>query len=240
MYNDKEGTGRKISAIIVAAGKGTRMNGKQNKLFMKIGGIPIIIRTLHAFEFCDYVNDIVLVASQHEIEAFQKLIDKYAIKKVKKYVVGGSTRQQSVYNGLIEIDDETKVVIIHDGARPFVTTANIVNTINAAFKYGAAITAVPVKDTIKTWDCVGYVKATLDRTTVISAQTPQAFRYNIILDAHKQAIKHMFIGTDDSVLVERIGHKVQVVEGSYRNIKITTPDDIAIAQKFVQGEKWVL
>lgn len=219
------------SAVIVAAGRGSRMNMELNKQYVEISGKPVLARTIQVFEDSDYIDEIILVVNQQEIVfCKQNIIDCYEFTKVKTLVSGGSQRQSSVYNGLLEVSKEAEIVLVHDGARPFVSQDSLTNSIVAAVEYGAACIAVPVKDTIKIADEDGFIKQTIDRSTLWSIQTPQTFRYDIIMNAHIKAIEDGFLGTDDAVLAERSGWKVRLVMGDYNNIKITTQEDIAIAE----------
>lgn len=230
------GTDQMVSAVIVAAGKGLRMNSVKNKMFIEIGGIPIIIRTLNAFENCNQISSIYLVISENEKSTFQKLIKEYNLKKINSYVVGGSTRQSSVYNGLLALNKQTDIVLIHDGARPFVTQSHIKGVIDAAIRYGASTLGVPIKDTVKKQDDSGFIVETFRREALLNTQTPQAFYYDLIINAHRQAIIDDFKATDDAMLIERLGHEVKVVRGSYDNIKITTPDEIIWAELFLRKD----
>lgn len=195
-------------AIIAAAGKGKRFQGKIPKQYIKINGRPLIYYTLSVFNSCPFIDGIILVSNK---------IENYNLKKVFSVVKGGPTRAHSVYNGLKAVPKDTEIVVIHDGVRPFVKPKLIKNVIDAAKRYGAAICAVPVKNTIK--EVRGsFVKKTLNREDLVSVQTPQAFRYKLLMDRYKR-----FDLTDDSALVS----KVKVVEGDYRNIKITTSEDLS-------------
>lgn len=238
MNNKTYGAGReKVSAIIVAAGKSSRMGGDKNKLYIDVNGIPVIARTLRVFEECSAVDEVVLVVNANDMDLCREaIVEKYRFDKVKHIVAGGTSRQESVRNGLNVLGGATGIVIVHDGARPFVTCEQIKGSILASSEYGAAIVAVPVKDTIKVLDSQGFVSYTPGRDKLISVQTPQAFRYDLIIKAHEQAEKDGVTGTDDAVLVERLGHKVGIVEGSYDNIKITTPEDLIIAEKIFKGK----
>lgn len=223
-----------VSAIITAAGKGTRMNININKLYIEIGGIPVLARALKAFDDCCLVNEIILVANEDDIfYCKQNIIDFYAFQKVKKIVVGGHTRQGSVFRGLNEVDPGCGIVLIHDGARPFISGSIIRKSIEAAEEFGAACVAVPVKDTVKKSGSDNFILETLDRKELWLAQTPQAFKYDLILNAHKKALEDNFEGTDDTVLVERMGVSPKLVMGSYDNIKITTQEDLVIAQAII-------
>ena len=226
-----------IYAVITAAGQGTRMKSDINKQFIEIGGVPVLARTIKAFQDCEYIHSIVLVVNEKEISYCQKnIIDKYSFSKVKKIVPGGKERQQSVYRGLCEIDSDCEIVLIHDGARPFIKNREIINCINAARQNDACGVGVRSKDTIKVSDEDNFVKATPDRNTLWSIQTPQCFTYNVIMQAHEKAIADGYIGTDDMVLVERLGVRVKIVEGDYSNIKITTPEDILIGERFLDSK----
>ncbi len=220
-----------ISAVIVAAGKGRRMNSEINKMYMEIYRKPVLARTVQVFQDCDFINEIILVVGSHEIVyCKQNIVDFYEFDKVKTLVCGGEERQNSVYNGICEADKNCDIILIHDGARPFVKEDNIIDSINAACEYGAASVAVPVKDTIKIADMEGFAAETLDRSRLWSIQTPQAFKYRLICEAHAKAGDDGFIGTDDAVLVERLGYRLKLVMGSYDNIKITTKEDLALAR----------
>jgi len=229
-YNDK-----KNCAVIVAAGKGSRMNMEQNKQFLDIGGRPVLAWTISAFEDASAVDEIVVVVQSSDV-AFCKreIIDRFGFRKVKTIAGGGKERHESVFNGLSQLDDKCGVVLIHDGARPFVDEACIHRSIEAAIKYGAACVAVPVKDTVKIASEDGFIEDTPDRNRLWQAQTPQSFRYEIITEAYKRAMTDRIQATDDSCLVERIGIKAKVVPGSYYNIKITTREDLVIAEAIAE------
>ncbi|MBD8070977.1 2-C-methyl-D-erythritol 4-phosphate cytidylyltransferase [Bacillus sp. PS06] len=215
--------------IILAAGQGKRMNAGKNKQFVTIKSIPLIIHTLRVFEEDDQCAGIILVINPIESEQINELLKKYEIKKVKRIVFGGKERQDSVYNGLKAIGN-TEIVLVHDGARPFVRIPTIHQLIEQAKSSSGAILAVPVKDTIKQVDDQLAVKNTIDRTNVWSIQTPQAFQVDILIDAHQKAREEGFLGTDDASLVERLGKNVYIVESDYKNIKLTTPEDLLFAE----------
>lgn len=220
-----------VSVVVAAAGKGSRMGLQQNKQYVEISGKPILARTIKAFEDCGLVDEIVITAGDGEIDYCRdNIIKKYGFTRVKAIVPGGNTRQRSVYNGLKMISPGGGIVLIHDGARPFIGSKYIQACIEAAREYGAACVAVPVKDTIKRTCPEGFVKDTVERDQLWAIQTPQAFRYSIIMEAHKRAAADGFEGTDDAVLAERLGYRVKLVMGSYHNIKITTEEDLTIAE----------
>lgn len=221
-------------AIILAAGRGTRMNQTINKMYLPLKGKPIIAHTLEAFYSLDIVQGITLVVSPGEEELMrEKVLDIYPPKKPIKLVQGGAERQHSVYNGLKELPSDTQLVAIHDGARPLITPQVIERSFEVAKRWGAAVAGMPVKDTIKVVDSNDRVKDTPDRSYLWLVQTPQTFRYSLIMEAHKRAIEDNFLATDDSALVERLGKEVYMIEGGYENLKVTTPEDIAIAEEIL-------
>ncbi|MCO7176840.1 2-C-methyl-D-erythritol 4-phosphate cytidylyltransferase [Sporolactobacillus kofuensis] len=223
--------------VVLAAGQGRRMGTGGNKVLLDLAGDPVIIHTLRVFETDPSCTGIVLVIRKDEREQFLNLIEGYHLKKVRKFVEGGKERQESVRYGLAAIEtDQKSTVLIHDGARPFVTRQGITRVAEAAAEYGAALLAVPVKDTIKEATHFS-VKRTLERKSLWAAQTPQAFRLSVIRRAHQESVETHFVGTDDASLVEQMGVPVKIVEGSYRNIKLTTPEDLVIAQIFLEREE---
>lgn len=224
------------SAVIVAGGRGRRMNMDVNKQFVPIGGKPVLAWTLEAFDNCDAIDEIVLVVNQDDMEYCRtKIIKPHGIKKMKAVVPGGLERQNSVYNGIRAVSERCDFVLIHDGARPFIRETSIKDSLDAAHHCGAACVAVPVKDTIKTSDDEGYIQGTLDRSKIWSIQTPQVFRYPIALEAHEKALQEGYLGTDDAVLAERAGYRVKLVMGSYDNIKITTREDLILGKAILDG-----
>ena len=225
----------KNCALIVAGGKGKRMNMGINKLFLEIDEKPILAFTLEVFEKSNHIDEIILVSAEDEVAYCKnEIIDKYNIKKVSKVVCGGNERQQSVLNGLQEIED-CNIVLIHDGARPFVDENMISQGIKYANMYGASACGVQPKDTIKIKDDLGFSKGTLNRDELFCVQTPQCFKLDIIKKAHLRAAEESFIVTDDTMLVEKYNNKVFLYEGSYNNIKITTPEDLIISERLVNA-----
>lgn len=227
-----------VSAVIPAAGTGSRMNSAINKQYLMLEGKPILAHTLEAFDRCPRINEIIIVVSENEKELFKKIVLKY-LKLEKKYKIisGGRTRQESVYFGLLNVDRKSNIVVIHDGARPLVSNKEIIDTINAAWEDGGCVLAVPVKDTIKKVNEKGFVDCTVEREKLFSVQTPQTFKKELILQAHERAIRKNFLATDDGMLFEDMGLKVKVVKGSYDNIKITTAQDLIIAQQLLAYKK---
>jgi len=234
----------KVSAIIVAAGKGIRLSGMtfpgiENgvasfKQFLPLIGKPVLVHTVSVFEMSSLINEIIVVVPAEKVAHCRNLVKEYKFKKVKGVVAGGKFRQESVYNGLLKIG-KTKpdIVLIHDGVRPLITPALIQKCIGNIRKEGAIILAVPVKDTIKLVK-KSFVEKTLERNKLWSVQTPQCFSYNLIFNAHRKAIADGFLGSDDASLVERLGRTVKIEEGSYENIKITTSEDIILAEEILK------
>ncbi len=221
----------KVSVVVAAAGNGTRMGLDTNKLYVELQGQPILALTLKNFEDSDLIDEIIIVSHEDEIEYCRKNItDKFGFGKVKEIVPGGLTRQQSVYNGLKHVSADCGIVLIHDGARPFIDGNVIGECAEAAVKYGAAVAAVPAKDTVKRSDAENFVTETVERNKLWYIQTPQAFRYGLIMEGHRRAEEEGFEGTDDAVLAERAGYKVRLVMCNYFNIKITTREDLVIAE----------
>ena len=220
--------------VIVAAGTGSRMNMGINKQFIKLKGKEIIAYTIEKFYNNSNIEDIVVVVKEDESEFFKtEILDKYNFKNVK-IAYGGKERQDSVYNGLKLLDEKCDVVLIHDGARPFVSDKIIDKSIEEAKEHKAIVVGVPVKDTIKVIDNDKNIVDTPNRSVLWAVQTPQTFDYNILIDAYKDAFKNKFYGTDDAMLVERIGYKVKMLEGSYNNIKITTQEDLNIGSQILR------
>ncbi len=225
----------KVVALIAAAGFGKRMNAKISKLFIPIFGKPILAYTIEKFEQCNFIEKIYLIVNQEEGDFYSKdIILKYNFSKVQELIAGGETRQDSVYNGLKVLDPDTDIVAIHDGARPLIEETIIQESIEAAQEFGAAIAAIPLKDTVKRSGKDFFINETLNRQEIWRAQTPQTFKYSIILSAYHQAYKDKFFATDDAAIVERYGYKVKMIIGSEENIKITTPFDIIIAENFLK------
>jgi 2-C-methyl-D-erythritol 4-phosphate cytidylyltransferase len=217
-------------AIIAAAGLGTRVGGRRAKQFLDLAGTPIIIHTLKRFEQCDVIQAIIVVLPEQNAAGFLSLAEKYGLRKLAQVVPGGVTRAESVLRGLRAVaTSSAEIVAVHDGVRPFVTAAEITRTVEAARTHGAAILVAPATDTIKEI-ASGSIARTWHRAQLRRALTPQCFRYSLLYRAYTQADVLDPELTDDSVLVERLGVKVAIVEGSPRNIKITQPEDIAIAE----------
>jgi len=216
------------SAIVVAAGRGSRMGADVPKQFLKLAGKPMLLYALELFESMPEIGEIVLVTGEDEIERCEALCAAHGLRKVRRVAAGGTERQQSVHRGLAAASGEW--VLVHDAARPLVTAEAVRRCIAAAEASGAAALAVPVKDTIKIVDKGGRITATPERRTLRAVQTPQAFRRELLLACHERAARDGFAATDDAMVVERYGHPVATAEGEYSNIKITTPEDLALAE----------
>ena len=220
--------------VIVAAGTGSRMKMEINKQFIKLNEKEIIAYTIEKFYKHKNIQDIVVVIKEEEAEFFKEnILKKYKFKNIK-IAYGGNERQDSVYNGLKLLDNKCDTVLIHDGARPFVSGYTIDKSIEEVKKHKAVVVGVRVKDTIKVINDKNDIIDTPDRSKLWAVQTPQTFDYNILLKSYEDAFKNGFYGTDDAMLVERIGYKVKMVEGSYNNIKITTQEDINIGTQILK------
>lgn len=218
--------------MIPAAGSGKRMGAGFNKLFLELGGKPIFIHTLQAFENDPYCKEIILAVKEVEQAEFQAQIERYGIHKVHRMVEGGSERQYSV-EACLDIYEGDGIVLVHDAARPFIRRAVIHQLVEEASEHGAAIAGVQAKDTMK-FAPAGLIEETVNRDHLWIIQTPQAFQYAVLREASEQAQKDDFLGTDESMLVERIGHPVRVVSSTYDNVKMTTQEDLAIGEILLQ------
>jgi 2-C-methyl-D-erythritol 4-phosphate cytidylyltransferase len=222
-------------AIIAAAGAGTRMASDRPKQFLLLAGMPVIIHTLKLFEQCESINEVIVVLPAAESAGFLSLAAKFGLRKVARVVPGGVTRADSVKRGLLAIRAATaEIVAVHDGVRPFVTVEEIDATVAAAQADGAAILVAPVTDTMKQVSD-GRVVQTLDRAELRRALTPQCFRYELLRDAYVNADVNDPSLTDEGALVEQLGRAVSIVEGSARNIKITTAEDLLIAETLLKN-----
>lgn len=221
-----------VSAIILAGGKGKRMGKDISKQFILVKDKPIIYYTIKKFSDCKLIDEIILVLPKDEIEYCKKeVLEKYSLK-VDKIIEGGKERQDSVYNGLKALKN-SDIVLIHDGARPFVSEKIILEGIENAKKYGAAAPGVMPKDTIKVKDELSFSKETLKRESLIAIQTPQVFKKDIIVKCHERVREDNISVTDDTMVVERYGYKVYLYDGDYTNIKVTTPEDLILCEYLV-------
>ncbi|MCE9655477.1 2-C-methyl-D-erythritol 4-phosphate cytidylyltransferase [Clostridium celatum] len=223
-----------ISAIILAGGKGKRMGASVSKQFIELKGKPIIYYTIKKFEENKNIDNIVVVLPPDEVSYFkEEILKKYSLK-IDKIVLGGTERQDSVYNALKSIaDTETDIVLIHDGARPFISNRIINDGIKYANEYGAAAPGVMPKDTIKVKNENNFSINTPDRSSLVAIQTPQVFKYKEILKCHEKVKVNKEVVTDDTMVVEKYGYKVYLYEGEYTNIKVTTPEDLILGEMLI-------
>ncbi|WP_087341535.1 2-C-methyl-D-erythritol 4-phosphate cytidylyltransferase [Brevibacillus brevis] len=221
--------------VIVAAGSGKRMGGQRNKLWLPLAGEPILAHTVRLFATHPDIDEVVLVVSEADHAEVMTLIS--AEKLTVVVTLGGAERQDSVRNGLASLSANCDYVLVHDAARPFVTRKQISDMIKQVQQDQATIMAVPVKDTIKVMGVNGLVESTPARESLWAVQTPQAFRMSLLREAHQAAGEAGKLGTDDAMLVEWLGHPVSIMQGSYENIKITTPDDLWFGEEILRKRK---
>lgn len=227
----------KVAVLVPAAGAGTRMGKGTRKQFLLLDGQPILAHTLRRFEDVPEVCEIIPIVPEDEMEhCLEKCVEVQGLKKVKRVVPGGVKRQDSVYNGLKAVEPGTDYVMVHDGVRPFITRDLIAELLGAMHGCDGAILAVPAKDTLKEVTSDRMVKRTLDRKRCYLVQTPQLFSYRALKDAFEKAYADGFYGTDEASLVERLGGKIRIITGSYVNIKITTPEDMILAEALLRKE----
>ena len=227
--------GKNIGVIIPAAGKGKRMGTTLSKQFHNLDGKPIIVHTIECFQSMKEIDFIIVAVDSTKIEYLNSLVNNYRLLKVKKIVEGGKERQDSVWNCLKVLKQfDVDNVIIHDAVRPFISHSLIKSVLNEVTKHSATVVAVRAKDTIKYSSDNEYIEETPKRDNLWIAQTPQAFDYKLIFRAYQKAYKDTFIGTDDVSLVERLGKKIRIVEGSFDNIKITTAEDFELAKLIIK------
>lgn len=224
-----------VSAIIVAAGQSRRMGGDTSKQFILIDGVPVIVRTLKAFEIAERIREVVIAARQEDIPQMYALIQDYEITKVKQIITGGETRQESVFRAITQVDENADFLAIHDGARPLIRPQEIDLAVSAAVEHGAAALGVPVKDTVKQVDADGKIVDTPERSALWAVQTPQVFSRALYLRAAEQAGEAAAQLTDDCQLIERTGAPVYLVRGAYANLKITTPEDVFAAEGILRA-----
>lgn len=226
-----------VSVIIAAAGNSTRYGTGNSKQFLLLEGIPVLIKSVQAFEQIDEVKEIIITARKQDFDVIESFLQQYNIKKVKSVVEGGATRQDSIAAAVKKVSEETEIIAVHDGARPLVSKETIIGVIEKAVEKGAAACAVPVKDTIKIIDSSGKIVTTPDRASLRAVQTPQVFDFALYKEAIDKAVSESKQYTDDCQLIESMGHPVYLTDGDYENIKITTPDDLLVAEKFLSERR---
>ena len=225
----------KVTVLVPAAGMGRRMGRAVAKQFLPLGDKPMLAHTLLAFQRSTDVDEIIPILSEDDMEhCLRDVIEVFHLTKVKTLVVGGKERQDSVYNGLQKLEKDAAVVLVHDGVRPFVTAAMIKECVEHAGRGENVAVGVPLKDTIKEVGKNGAVVRTLERSSLWAIQTPQAFPVKVLKKSYEEAYRHKLLGTDDTMLAERAGYKVRVLMGSYENIKITTPEDLILAEEILK------
>jgi 2-C-methyl-D-erythritol 4-phosphate cytidylyltransferase len=225
----------KVGAIIAAAGFGRRMKTDRPKQLLALNGTPILVHTIRKFDGCPAITYIIVTAPRESSEEVTDLVNSAGFKKSVTVIEGGERRQDSIAMGLQQLHPGTDIVAVHDGVRPFVSIEDIENVVRQAAQSGAAILGVPIVDTVKQAERE-FVESTLTREHLIVAQTPQVFRTEILQQAFERAATDEYYGTDESSLVERLGHPVAIVRGSERNIKITRPSDLTLARAFLAEE----
>lgn len=222
----------KVTAVIVAGGKGTRMGADKNKVFLELAGKEVIFYTMYAFERNERIDEIIIVTGENDIKQCSDIVKRYGFYKVSAIIKGGKTRQKSVMNGLKAACGD--IVLIHDGARALVNDEEINNVLDDCIEFGAAAAGVPCKDTLKCIDEEGFIKNTIDRDRTYMIQTPQAFQRETILKMHRIAEAESFNATDDCMIAEHYGMKIKISDGSYENIKLTTPEDMIIGERILR------
>jgi 2-C-methyl-D-erythritol 4-phosphate cytidylyltransferase len=226
----------KVTAIIAAAGAGRRMKTDRPKQLLVLNGSPILIYTIRKFDMCRLVDNVIVAAPRESVEEVRRLVAGAGFSKPVSVVQGGARRQDSVAIALQHLSPDTTIVAVHDAVRPFVGVGEIEAAIREAEKSGAAVLAVPIVDTIKQIRR-DVIDSTLTREHLVLAQTPQVFRVEVLREAFERARRDDYYGTDESSLVERLGHSVSIVRGSERNIKITRPSDLTLARAFLEEER---
>jgi len=227
-----------LRVVIAAAGKGSRMKSGINKQYMLLNSRPILSYSLDFFEKLDIVEQIVVITGEHELDyCEQEVIKRFKYNKVSAVLPGGKERQDSVLIGLHKLGSDTNLVAVHDGARPLLSSGLFSRLFKQAEEWGAAIPGIPSKDTLKMVDGESFVRQTLDRTSIYAIQTPQIFKYAELMTAYRKAYEENFQGTDDASLFERYIGRVRLVEGEYNNLKITTPEDLIIAEALLKAQR---
>lgn len=229
----------KVGVVIPAAGSGKRMGSSVNKQFLLLAGKPVLAYTVEVFQSSPFVEEIVIVGAKEDLPLISGLVKTHTYSKVAKITVGGAIRQASVYTGVKALSAEIGRVVVHDGARPLLTLEVFHRFLANAQGFPAAITAIPLKDTVKRVDDNGWVRETPVRDTLRAVQTPQLFDRHVLLDAHEQAMAKGFVGTDDASILEWLGYPVKVLAGAEENIKVTTPQDLWLAERIIEvrGQK---
>lgn len=226
-----------VAAVVPAGGRGVRMGTNVPKQFLSLGGVPLLVHALQAFENSTIISEIILVVPQDDCQYCREdIVSSYGFTKVSQVVAGGNRRQDSVLNGVRVADSKTEIVVVHDAVRPFVTLDMITQVVDSAKAHGASIVALPMRDTVKRVNAEGIIQETLSRDGLWLAQTPQAFQRTLLLKAHQQGETDGVDATDDAFLVERLGLPVATVQGSSDNIKVTRPEDLAMGEAILSSK----
>jgi len=226
-----------IAAVVPAAGRGVRMGAGVPKQFLSLGGVPLLVHALQTFEASHIISEIILVVPEDDCQYCREdIVPTYGFKKVSQVIAGGRRRQDSVLNGVQAVNSITEIVVVHDAVRPFVTLKMIAQVVGATRTHGAAIVAIPMRDTVKRVNDNGLINETLNREELWLAQTPQAFRREVLLRAHQQGETDGVDATDDAFLVEGLGLPVGIVQGSSNNIKITRPEDLHMGEAILTAK----
>lgn len=223
-----------VSVIIAAAGNSTRYGTGKSKQFLFLENVPVLARSIMAFEEIESVSEIIISTRKQDFETVNSFVSQYSLKKVRAVIEGGATRQDSIFAAVSKVSDEADLIAVHDGARPLIKKETIEAVIRKAAECKAAACAVQVKDTIKIVDERGKVVSTPERSSLRAVQTPQVFSYPLYREAMEKVLKEEKQYTDDCQLIESMGVPVYLTEGDYENIKITTPDDLSVAEKFIK------
>ena len=227
-----------VSAGVPAGGRGMRMGSNIPKQFLTLGDVPLLVHALQIFEFSSIISEIILVVPEDDCAyCRENIVRYYGLKKTYRIIGGGRRRQDSVLNGVQATNPNSDIVVVHDAVRPFVTERMIADSVEAARKHGAAIVAIPLRDTLKRASPDGLIEGTLNREELWLAQTPQAFRRDILLRAHELSEADGVDATDDAFLVERMGLPVGIVQGSFDNIKVTRPEDLQMGQAILAANQ---
>ncbi len=233
----------RIAAILPAAGLGTRMGGETPKQFLELGGVPLVIFTLRRLAACEAITDFFIATRAEEVASLEERVRQEPLGRLVRVVRGGDTRQESVACALAEVPPDTEIVLVHDAVRPFITREQVVRVIAEARERRAAILGIPAMDTIKEVKRaslpgdVALITATIPRERVVLAQTPQAFSFALLKEAFARAVQDGVNASDEAGLVERLGVDVHVVQGSERNLKITKPADMELAEFYLEQER---
>ena len=226
-----------VSCVVAAGGSGSRMGTEENKLFLELLGVPVLAHTLMALDRSTDIDEIVIAARETDMLRIKSIIETYGITKATAVVRGGAHRSASVKAALSAVSEQADLIAVHDGARPLVDEHVISAVVEDAKTYGAAATGVRPKCTLKRADKDGFIKETVDRSEIFEIQTPQVFQKQLLLQAYDAEEATLALATDDCLLVEQLGKKIKITEGSYRNIKITTPEDIPVAEGLLEGRE---